>query len=122
MLSLEQRLDKIEEVIKKPSFRQNKGLGNEVGYYIFDYPAEQELVVRERIEYIRQKNEEAIDGFRIVVFDLYDIIISIAYVPLFCVTVTTSPSTPDIGSSAKHSVLEHNRHTHNNIVIIRFIT
>jgi len=79
MLSLEQRLDKIEEVIKKPSFRQNKGLGNEVGYYIFDYPAEQELVVRERIEYIRQKNEEAIDGFRIVVFDLYDIIISIAY-------------------------------------------
>ena len=40
MLSLEQRLDKIEEVIKKPSFRQNKGLGNEVGYYIFDYPAE----------------------------------------------------------------------------------
>ena len=74
MLSLEQRLDKIEEVIKKPSFRQNKGLGNEVGYYIFDYPAEQELVVRERIEYIRQKNEEAIDGFRIVVFDLYDII------------------------------------------------
>ena len=77
MLSLEQRLDKIEEVIKKPSFRQNKGLGNEVGYYIFDYPAEQELVVRERIEYIRQKNEEAIDGFRIVVFDLYDIIISI---------------------------------------------
>ena len=32
MLSLEQRLDKIEEVIKKPSFRQNKGLGNEVGY------------------------------------------------------------------------------------------
>ena len=78
MLSLEQRLDKIEEVIKKPSFRQNKGLGNEVGYYIFDYPAEQELVVRERIEYIRQKNEEAIDGFRIVVFDLYDIIISIS--------------------------------------------
>lgn len=77
MLSLEQRLDQIEEVIKKPSFRQNKGLGNEVGYYIFDYPAEQELVVRERIEYIRQKNEEAIDGFRIVVFDLYDIIISI---------------------------------------------
>ena len=41
MLSLEQRLDKVEGIIKKPSFRQNKGLGNEVGYYIFDYPAEQ---------------------------------------------------------------------------------
>ena len=30
MLSLEQRLDKVEGIIKKPSFRQNKGLGNEV--------------------------------------------------------------------------------------------
>lgn len=77
MLSLEQRLDKVEETIKKSSFRKNNGLGNEVGYYIFDYPAEQELVVRERVDYIRRKNEEAIDGFRVVVFDLYDIIISI---------------------------------------------
>ncbi len=77
MLSLEQRLDQVEKMIKKPSFRQNDGLGNEVGYYIFDYPAEQELIVRERVEYIRQKNEEAIDGFRVVVFDLYNIIISI---------------------------------------------
>lgn len=51
MSSLEERLDKAEAVMKKPSFRQNKGLGNEVGYYIFDYPAEQELLVHERIEY-----------------------------------------------------------------------
>ena len=64
-------------MIKRPSFRQNKGLGNEVGYYIFDYPAEQEMLVRERVEYIRKKNENAIDGFKIVVFDLYEIIIQI---------------------------------------------
>ena len=56
MLSLDKRLDKAEEMIKKPSFRENKGLGNEVGYYIFDYPAEKELYVRERIEYIKQHN------------------------------------------------------------------
>lgn len=77
MFSLEQRLDKVEEVIKKPSFRSNKGLGNEVGYYIFDYPADQELLVRERVEYIRRKNETAISGFHVIVFDLYDIVISI---------------------------------------------
>ncbi|MDD4493585.1 MAG: DUF1788 domain-containing protein [Eubacteriales bacterium] len=75
MDTLDQRLDKAEEMIKKPSFRQNKGLGNEVGYYIFDYPAEQELQVRERIEYIRKKNENSTDGFNVVVFDLYEIII-----------------------------------------------
>ena len=77
MNTLEERLDKAEAMIKKPSFRKNKGLGNEVGYYIFDYPPEQELLVRERIEYIRKKNEQSDDEFRIVVFDLYEIIIEI---------------------------------------------
>lgn len=55
MMSLDERLDKAEEMIQKPSFRENKGLGNEVGYYIFDYPAEKELYIRERIEYIKKK-------------------------------------------------------------------
>ena len=57
MMSLDERLDKAEEMIQKPSFRENKGLGNEVGYYIFDYPAEKELYIRERIEYIKKKSE-----------------------------------------------------------------
>ncbi len=77
MLSLEERFDRAEEMIQKPSFRENKGLGNEVGYYIFDYPADQELFVRERIEYIKKKNENSNDEYKIVVFDLYDITISI---------------------------------------------
>ncbi len=77
MMTLEERLNKAETMMQKPSFRQNKGLGNEVGYYIFDYPAEQELFVRERIEYIRKKNEQFSDEYRVVVFDLYDIIIEI---------------------------------------------
>ncbi len=77
MLSLEERLDKAEEIIKKPSFRENKGLGNEVGYYIFDYPANQELYIRERIKYIKNKNEKSGDDFKVVVFDLYDIIVDI---------------------------------------------
>ena len=77
MKTLEERLDKAEALIKKPSFRKNKGLGNEVGYYIFDYPPEQELLVRERVEYIRKKNEQSDDEYRIVVFDLYEIIIEI---------------------------------------------
>ena len=75
MASLEERLDKAEQMIKMPSFRQNKGLGNEVGYYVFDYPPEQELVVRERIGYMKARNARSFDGFKIVVFDLYDLII-----------------------------------------------
>lgn len=54
MAALDERLDKAEEMIAKPSFRENKGLGNEVGYYIFDYMPRDELIVRKRVEYIRQ--------------------------------------------------------------------
>lgn len=75
MASLQERLDKAEQMIKMPGFRQNKGLGNEVGYYVFDYPPEQELIVRERIAYMKAKNAKSFDGFEIVVFDLYDLII-----------------------------------------------
>ena len=77
MLYLDNSLDLFLGFMMIDSLRLKIGLGNEVGYYIFDYPAEQELAIREYVEYIRQKNEEAIDGFRIVVFDLYDILISI---------------------------------------------
>lgn len=77
MPDLAKRLDIVEKKIKEPSFRQNKGLGNEVGYYVFDYPAEKELQVRERIAYMQRKNSKGADGFELVVFDLYDIIIDL---------------------------------------------
>lgn len=77
MDSIDIKLDKAEAMIAKPSFRENKGLGNEVGYYIFDYPPRDELYVRERIEHIRKKNECSGEDFKVVVFDLYEIIINI---------------------------------------------
>ena len=77
MGSLEERLDKVEKLIKKESFRQNKGLGNEVGYYVFDYPAKDELLIRERIAYMKNKNSRGTDGFDLMVFDLYDLIIDV---------------------------------------------
>lgn len=76
MKSIEERLDHIEYTIKRPAFRENKGLGNEVGYYIFDYPAENELLVRERVKHIKSKYENSPDGFRVIEYDLYEIIIN----------------------------------------------
>lgn len=75
MADLSARLDEMEAAIRKPSFRQNRGRANEVNYWIFDYPPEKELEVRERIEYLKHKNQKGTDGFELVVFDLYDIII-----------------------------------------------
>ena len=77
MATLEERLDQAETIIQTESFRRNKGLGNEVGYYIFDYPPEKELVVRERIAYMQGKNNRGSDGFELKVFDLYDLVIDI---------------------------------------------
>ena len=77
MSNLDERLDSAEKKIKEPKFRENRGLGNEVGYYIFDYPAEEELYVRERINYIQKRNEDSSDEYKIVIFDLYDIMIKI---------------------------------------------
>ena len=75
MADLSARLDEMEEAIHKPSFRQSSGKANEVNYWVFDYPPERELEVRERIEYMKHKNQKGTDGFELVVFDLYDIII-----------------------------------------------
>lgn len=77
MSNLNERLDKAEKKIKEPKFRENRGLGNEVGYYIFDYPADEEIYVRERIKNIQKRNAESNDEYKIVVFDLYDIMIEI---------------------------------------------
>lgn len=71
------RLSEVESIIRQPSFLENKGLGNEVGYYVFDYPAEQELIVRSRIAGMKTKYNSTGNGFQIVEFDLYDMVIDI---------------------------------------------
>lgn len=73
MADLAHRLDEMELAIKKPSFRKSSGRANEVNYWVFDYPPEKEMEVRERIEYLKNKN--GYDDYELVVFDLYDIII-----------------------------------------------
>ena len=40
MADLTERLDQMEEAIKKPTFRQSLGRSNEVNYWVFDYPPE----------------------------------------------------------------------------------
>ena len=75
MADLNERLDQMEDAIRKPSFRQSSGRANEVNYWIFDYPPERELEVRERIKYMQNKNAKGGEEFDLVVFDLYDIII-----------------------------------------------
>ncbi|MFW8598505.1 DUF1788 domain-containing protein [Enterococcus innesii] len=71
--SIQEHLTKLDEVIRKEDFLLNRGLGNEVGYYIFDYDPEDELVVREHMEKI---SGTSINGeYEIKVFNLYTIML-----------------------------------------------
>lgn len=46
-LTLEERLNQIIGRITSRDFLDSKGLGNEIGFWIFDYPPEREIDVRE---------------------------------------------------------------------------
>lgn len=50
MKALQTRLDLILERIESPKFLKNDGLGNEIGFWVFDYPAKYELLVREHLK------------------------------------------------------------------------
>jgi hypothetical protein len=49
-LSLDDRLNRIIGRITSEEFLQNQGLGNEIGFWIFDYPPDKELDVRAFID------------------------------------------------------------------------
>ena len=74
MKDIYQRLDEILPNIVEKKKKKNKGLGNEIGFYVFDYNPEEELLVRDRVKFIKEKAKSAY-GLNIVEFDLYEIII-----------------------------------------------
>lgn len=73
--TLDEKLNLIEIEIDKADFRINKGRGNEVGYFVFDYNPSEELRVREHIQYLKEKNSPNIKEYELVIFDLYDLMI-----------------------------------------------
>ncbi|MGO3018694.1 MAG: DUF1788 domain-containing protein [Anaerococcus sp.] len=75
MEKLEDRLSMIEETIGNENFRKNKGLSNEIGYYIFDYDAKDELMVRDYIKDLEEKNRKNQPGYELKIYDVYDMMI-----------------------------------------------
>lgn len=75
MRSIDIRLEELNEKLADPKVLTNKGLGNEVGFYIFDYEPEDELVVRSAIPYIKKHIQSQNPSVKIQEFDLYEIIL-----------------------------------------------
>ncbi|MFA6856053.1 MAG: DUF1788 domain-containing protein [Treponema sp.] len=74
---LADRVNKIQKIIRNPDFLKNKGLGNEVGYYIFDYDPKDELLVRNHVKALRERFNTDQNLPDIHEFDLYEIIIEL---------------------------------------------
>ena len=77
MKTIHKRLDQILPLILDKRFREGKGLGNEIGFYIFDYDPKDELIVRNHLAFLKQKVNT--NNFEITIkeFDLFEIILSI---------------------------------------------
>ncbi len=76
-MDIYERLDKILSKIQEKRFRENKGLGNEIGFYVFDYNPLDELIVREHVKFLKEKINNDDYGFKIKEFDLYEITLKI---------------------------------------------
>lgn len=55
MKELQNRLNLLLARIEDQKFLKSDGLGNEIGFWIFDYPAQGELLVREHLNSVCQK-------------------------------------------------------------------
>ena len=67
-------LDRLKKKVHDPDFISSKRKANEVNCWVFDYPPQHEMVVRERLADIVKRNKKGLDSFQIFNFDLYDII------------------------------------------------
>jgi hypothetical protein len=75
-MSLDDRLNQIIPRLEDPAFLANQGIGNEIGFYVFDYPPEDELKVRAHVALIRRHFEKT-GTIRIVEINLFDVLLDI---------------------------------------------
>ncbi len=76
--NFDERLNQILPRLKSKDLLDNQGLGNEIGFWIFDYPPEKEIEVRDHLLNLVMpalaKNQP---GIRAVAVNLFDLVISL---------------------------------------------
>jgi hypothetical protein len=72
---LRERLNKILPRITSDAFLSGSGIGNEIAFYIFDYPPEEELVVRDYLRTLLQHIPKQKHSLRVRHVDLFDFVL-----------------------------------------------
>lgn len=70
------RLNAILPRISSDDFLTSSGIGNEIAFYIFDYPPEEELQIREHIEFLLGQLPKIKPSLRVRHVNLFDMIVS----------------------------------------------
>ena len=73
--SLDERLNEILPKITSDDFLAARGIGNEIAFFIFDYPPEAELRVREHIHFLLEHIPKQKPGLRVKHVNLLEFII-----------------------------------------------
>ncbi len=73
--TFEERLNQILPRITSEDFLSGRGLGNEIAFFIFDYPAEDELRMRQHIEFLLEHIPKHKPMLRVAHINLFDFVI-----------------------------------------------
>lgn len=71
---LQNRLDQIFDKITTQDFVLGKGLGNEIAFYIFDYPPEEEITVRKQVAFVLERIK-TYTNLKVICIDLFSLIV-----------------------------------------------
>ena len=75
MLSFKNRMDKIIDRLISEELLSNAGLGNEIGFYIFDYPPEYELEMRDHIQFILRQLPKKKPDLKFIHINLFELVL-----------------------------------------------
>lgn len=73
---IQDRLNQIQSRLESEQLRQNLGLGNEIGFYIFDYDPKHELLVRSHVRLILEGLAKKPNGLRVREINLFELLVT----------------------------------------------
>ena len=73
--NLDERLDQILPKIISDDFLAGKGLGNEIGFWVFDYLPQDELAVRKHLDFLMIQIPMKRPGLRVAHVNLFDLMV-----------------------------------------------
>lgn len=73
--ALQNRLNQILEKLLSTEFLTSQGLGNEIGFWIFDYDPEDELEVRKHVRFLEETISKKYSHLKVVNINLFETIV-----------------------------------------------